>query len=55
MEFVQDLIVAFRDPPGAVAVCIGFPVVLALFIRGDGPSVTDQSDCNSDGAGGCGD
>ncbi|WP_165689334.1 hypothetical protein [Yoonia rosea] len=44
MEFFSDLIAAIRDHPREVLICIAVPVVLALVLRGDGPSGGGWSD-----------
>jgi hypothetical protein len=48
METIQDILLALKENPGAAAVCIGFPVLLAIFLGGDGPGVGGGG-CDGDG------
>jgi len=51
MDFVQQMIAALHDNAGPVALCIGFPVALAVLFGRDGPSSGDAGgfDCDGDG------
>jgi hypothetical protein len=51
MDFFSDLLVAVRDHPMQVLICIAVPVGLAVIFKGDGPGGGGWSD----GDGGCGD
>ncbi|MGD9293371.1 MAG: hypothetical protein PVI41_00685 [Roseobacter sp.] len=50
MEFFADIVTAVTEHPGKVMICIGFPVFLAIVLKGDGVSGGwYDSDCDGDG------
>ncbi|WP_322889510.1 MULTISPECIES: hypothetical protein [unclassified Yoonia] len=50
METILTAVDFIRTNATAIAICIGFPIALALVFRGDGPSVNGSY--NDDGDGG---